>query len=165
MAITVRTAASEQDWEQGLAVLFAVYVNEWHNPPDRAQRTYRREVLEPEGAFLVAVDGHGRVCGATLFLHAGSTFHQVALPGEREFRFLAVRSDARGNGVGDALVLTVIARSEAEGCSALVLWTRPEMRAAQRLYHRLGFERAPDRDVDDPRGFTRLCFKKNLGME
>jgi ribosomal protein S18 acetylase RimI-like enzyme len=29
----------------------------------------------------------------------------------------------------------------------MVLWTQPTMRAAQRLYERMGFERMPERDT------------------
>jgi hypothetical protein len=36
------------------------------------------------------------------------------------------------------------------------------MHAAHRLYERLGFVRAPERDVADPRGFTRLVYVRSF---
>jgi ribosomal protein S18 acetylase RimI-like enzyme len=163
MRYTIRAAISATDWQQGLAVLHRVYVGEGHSPADRAAQMQRREVLEPEGSFLVAVrEADDAVLGATILLHPGSTFHQVARPGEREFRMLAVHPDARGQGVGEALVRACIHAATAEKAEALVLWTRPTMIAAQRLYDRLGFVRVPERDKEDARGFTRLVYRLSL---
>ncbi|MBK9289375.1 MAG: GNAT family N-acetyltransferase [Flavobacteriales bacterium] len=53
---------------------------------------------------------------------------------------------------------TCIERARMDNASALVLWTRPTMEAAQRLYERLGFTRATDRDMQDDRGFTRMVY-------
>lgn len=50
----------------------------------------------------------------------------------------------------------------AEGARAMVLWSQPSMSSAHRLYERLGFSRAPERDQEDPRGFTRMVFRKEL---
>ncbi len=159
MSFSVREAATDDDWSQDLEVLARVYVGEGHSEPSRAQLFYRRDVLEREGTFLVAVMS-GHVIGAVLLLNADSTMRQVALADEREFRVLAVLPAARGAGAGKALVEACIERvGDADG---LVLWTRPVMLAAQRLYDRLGFMRAPDRDAADPRGFTRLVYRIQL---
>lgn len=162
MSIVVRNASSETEWSQGLAVLHRVYVGEGHSPAERAAQVYRRDMLEPEGHFLVAVNDAGSVLGATILLHPGSGFHQIARKGEREFRLLAVSADARGQGAGEALVRSCIGGCRADGADALVLWTRPVMTAAQRLYTRLGFVRMEERDEQDPRGFTRLVFRLPL---
>ncbi len=161
MSFILRAAASDADWQQGLAVLHRVYVGEGHSPAERAARVFRREVLGPEGGFLVVVRGDA-VLGATIMLHPGSAMHQVARPGEREFRLLAVDPQARGQGVGEALVRACIDVCIGDGAQALVLWTRPTMTAAQRLYERLGFVRVPDRDEEDPRGFTRMVYRLAL---
>lgn len=163
MSYTVRTAVSGADWHQGLAVLHRVYVGEGHSPAERAAAMFLREVLEPEGSFLVAKrEAEDAVLGATILLRPGSSFHQVAGPGEREFRLLAVHPEARGQGVGEALVRACVHMATAEKAEALVLWTRPIMTAAQRLYERLGFVRVPARDEEDARGFTRLVYKLDL---
>lgn len=162
MSITVRAAVSEADWQQAMALLYEVYVGEGHSPAERASQTYRREALESEGVLLIAVDQVGDVLGAMILLEPGSTLRQLARAGEREFRLLAVRPSARGSGVGEALVRACIERCVSGGAEALVLWTRPVMTSAQRLYARLGFQRIPDRDEEDPRGFTRMVYRLDL---
>ena len=160
--ISVRVAGSEGDWQQGLAILFAVYVGEGYSPAERAALMFRRDVLEKEGDLLIAVRDDGTICGATILLRSGSSLQQLARQGEREFRLLAVGSSARGLGAGEALVRACIERCEADRATGLVLWTRPEMLAAQRLYERLGFLRVPERDEEDPRGFQRLVYLAQL---
>ncbi len=159
MSLRVLEAVTDADWSQGLSVLERVYVGEGHSEPARAQEFYRREVLEREGTFLVAVMDD-RVLGAVLLLNADSSLRQVAQADEREFRVLAVLPETRGSGVGRALVEACIER--VRGAHGLVLWTRPVMVAAQRLYERVGFVRVPERDTEDPRGFARLVYRIQL---
>lgn len=152
-------ARTDTQWEQGCAVLKRVYVDEGYTDAERAAQMQRRERLEPEGVFLLAVrDNDDEVIGATLYLNEDSALKQLAMPGEREFRMLAVHPDARGTGVGEALVRACMLRAAEDDAIGLVLWTQPTMLAAQRLYERLRFERDPARDVADPRGFTRLVY-------
>jgi ribosomal protein S18 acetylase RimI-like enzyme len=162
MSFTVREARSDADWEQACELLRRVYVGEGYTTAERADQFQRREVLDREGAFLIAIGEDGRVIGATLFLHEGSPMHQIARLGEREFRVLAVDPGARGEGVGEALVRECIRRAVNAGAAGLVLWTQPTMHAAQRLYERLGFHRATERDQPDTRGFTRFVYKLSL---
>lgn len=122
----------------------------------------RRERLEQEGRFLLPIRDTGETIGAVLFLHKGSSLHQVALPGEREFRLLAVHSSARGEGVGAGLVRECLMRAAADDALGLVLWTQPTMHAAHRLYERMGFDHDSTRDEEDPRGFMRLVYVKRL---
>ena len=63
-----------------------------------------------------------------------------------ELRMLAVAPDARGQGVGEALVAECIARARRSGASALGLHTSDSMRAAMRMYERFGCVRAPEHD-------------------
>jgi ribosomal protein S18 acetylase RimI-like enzyme len=71
----------------------------------------------------------------------------IARPGEAEMRMLAVARDARGRGVGEALVRACVDRARAvEGCTSVALSTQRTMVTAHRLYERLGFVRTPDRD-------------------
>jgi len=125
---------------------------------EMALRFQTRTMMEPAGIFLLASDERGTVLGAVLLLHPGSSLEQLARPGEREFRMLAVSIDARGQGVGEALVRACIDRVQGSGATGLVLWTQPIMHAAQRLYARLGFVRDPARDVPDPRGWDRMVY-------
>ncbi|MES1227393.1 MAG: GNAT family N-acetyltransferase, partial [Armatimonadota bacterium] len=92
--------------------------------------------------------------------HRGSVLSQVARPDEAEFRMLAVDLRVRGKGIGEMLVMACIERAARPPLLAksLVLWTRPSMTSAQRLYERLGFRRAVERD-------TELAARLGDGME
>jgi ribosomal protein S18 acetylase RimI-like enzyme len=56
-------------------------------------------------------------------------------------RMLAVDAAAQGRGVGEALVLDVLERSRLASLPFVLLHTASPMKAAQRLYERLGFNR------------------------
>ncbi|MGW7369049.1 GNAT family N-acetyltransferase [Streptomyces sp. NPDC054841] len=100
-----------------------------------------------QSEVLVAVDGSGRPLGGVAFTAGGRPYADVAGDGEAEFRMLAVAAEARGRGVGEALVKACIERARAlEGCRRLVLSTQQRMRGAHRIYERLGFVRTPERD-------------------
>jgi ribosomal protein S18 acetylase RimI-like enzyme len=59
---------------------------------------------------------------------------------------LAVPPAWRGEGVGELLVAECVRRAREMGARELGLHTSRSMRAAMRLYERLGFVRAPERD-------------------
>ena len=110
-----------------------------------------------EAELIAAVDADsGAVLGSVTFCLPGSMFAEIAVPGEAEFRMLAVAPVARGRGAGAALVQECLRRAKQRGCTALVLLTRPQMRAAQQIYAGLGFARTPERDWW-PRPDLQLC--------
>ncbi len=158
MVITLHEAADPAEWEQACALLQHVYVHGGYTTAENAAAMMTRERLQGEGTLLVAEGEQQTLVGAVLFLHADSGLRQLANDGEREFRMLGVHPEARGSGAGEALVRACMERARNEGAKALVLWTRPTMPAAHRLYERLSFVRAPERDVPDVRGFTRLVY-------
>ncbi|MBG0852599.1 GNAT family N-acetyltransferase [Streptomyces spinoverrucosus] len=95
---------------------------------------------------LVAVE-HERVLGGVTFVPSGGPMADIAGLGEAEIRMLAVAPEARGRGVGEALVRACIDRARtADGCTGIVLSTQRTMHTAHRIYERLGFTRTPDRD-------------------
>ncbi|MFI1373171.1 GNAT family N-acetyltransferase [Streptomyces longwoodensis] len=106
---------------------------------DVARRAATAEVL-------VAVGGD-RLLGGVAFVAGPGPAADIARPGEAEIRALAVVREARGRGVGEALVRACVDRARAApGCVRLVLSSQRSMHSAHRLYERLGFERTPDRD-------------------
>jgi ribosomal protein S18 acetylase RimI-like enzyme len=98
-----------------------------------------------KGEVLVAVSS-GEITGTVMLQQWPDGGQLVTGPGEAEIRALAVAPSSQGSGVGSALLKAVIDRARERGVTHLLLFTQPEMRAAQRLYEREGFTRLPERD-------------------
>ena len=111
---------------------------------------------------LVAI-ANGRILGGVTYVPSGGPLAELARPGEAEIRMLAVAHEARGQGIGQALIQACINRASAAG-TGVVLCTQPTMRTAHRLYERLGFTRAPERDWRPVPGddFTLLTYELTL---
>ncbi len=75
---------------------------------------------------------------------------------------LAVAPDARGQGVGAALVDLVVDRFRREDASAIVISTLEEMRSAHRIYEAAGFVRAPARDWSPVAGVDLIAYQLDL---
>ncbi len=99
-----------------------------------------------EAELLVAIDRDDQIVGTITYAAGGTPFGDVAGPDEAEFRMLAVAPETRGEGAGERLVLACIERARDQGRARLVISTQVEMQTAHRLYERLGFVRAPERD-------------------
>ncbi|GGZ08168.1 N-acetyltransferase [Streptomyces olivaceoviridis] len=114
---------------------------------------------------LVAVRD-GVLLGGVTFVRSGGPMTDIAGPGEAEIRMLAVAPAARGQGAGEALVRACVERARAtEGCVHVVLSTQRTMRTAHRIYTRLGFVRAPERDWNPLPGrddITLLAYELTL---
>jgi ribosomal protein S18 acetylase RimI-like enzyme len=57
---------------------------------------------------------------------------------------------ARGRGIGQALMDECLRRARAGGATSIGLHTSDSLRAAVRMYERMGFERNPDEDFQPP---------------
>jgi ribosomal protein S18 acetylase RimI-like enzyme len=115
-----------------------------------------------QGTILVAVDAGGDIVGGVLFALPGSSYAQLARPGEAEFRMLAVSPSAQGRGVGAALVGACRDLAVQVGASAIIICTRDVAQAALRLYARLGFVRMPERDWSMQPGVDLLALRLDL---
>ncbi|MFI1199424.1 GNAT family N-acetyltransferase [Streptomyces sp. BHT-5-2] len=115
---------------------------------------------------LVAADGAGgatgTVLGAVTFAAHGSPYAELAGPGEGEFRMLAVRPEGRGRGIGEALVRACLERARALGLRGMVLSSQRHLLPAHRLYGRLGFARAAERDWEPVPGLALWAFAREL---
>ena len=168
MGVSVQTP-HPSDYAVIACLVTSVYVGEGYG----AQPLHRADVATwaEHTLLLVALkaaeagSGGTRILGIIGLVHAGTGTTRVAVIGEGEVQRLAVAADARGRGVGRALVEECVARSRAAGDLRLVLWTQPTMTSAHRLYERIGFERRPDRDTADPRGFQRLVYALEVGSQ
>ncbi|WP_405857420.1 GNAT family N-acetyltransferase [Streptomyces sp. NBC_00090] len=100
-----------------------------------------------EAEVLVAVDAEERIIGGVTYAPGSTPWADIAVAGEAEFRMLVVAPEARGRGVGEALVRHCADRARAvPECARLVLSTDPKMVPAHRIYERMGFVRTPERD-------------------
>lgn len=103
---------------------------------------------EGEGVERIVAELDGEIVGSVM-LYAPSTDAYggaVKRAGWPELRLLAVAPMARGAGVGRALVDECVRRARASGATELGLHTSESLRAAVRMYERMGFERAPEYD-------------------
>lgn len=100
-----------------------------------------------EAEVLVAVDADERIIGGVTYAQGDTTWADIAVAGEAEFRMLVVAPEARGRGVGESLVRHCADRARAvPECARLVLSTDAKMVSAHRIYERMGFVRTPERD-------------------
>ncbi len=138
----------------------AAYVLDGHVQPDDdyVHRLRDAAARATEAQLWVAVDDE-HLLGTVTICPVGSPWREIALDDEGEFRTLAVAPQARGRGVGEALVRECISRSRLAGDRALVLSTIPVQATAHRLYGRLGFERFPERDWVPVPGVQLLAYQ------
>lgn len=59
-----------------------------------------------------------------------------------DLHHLFVMPEARGSGIGEALIRAARAEAEAEGCTQLVVGTHPDNHRAQEFYRKIGFQEA-----------------------
>jgi ribosomal protein S18 acetylase RimI-like enzyme len=158
--ITVRVARPEEYERVGRLTVEAYEGLE----RDHLWGGYDKEILDTAGRaetteILVAIDTDGTVLGACTFVtDPDSPWIEWAEPDELQLRLLAVDSNARARGIGQALVEACMHRA-CELQRPLLLHTTPYMQPAQRLYERLGFERRVDRDVHEFEQFPFLAYR------
>jgi len=120
----------------------------------------------PATTILVALDdGTEGLLGSVVYAAPGSPWQDLAADDEAEIRMLGVLPAARERGVGEALVRACLARARATGRPRVALSTTPEMHAAHRLYGRIGFARAPERDWAPRPGLTLIAYVLEIGPE
>lgn len=115
-----------------------------------------------DAEIAVAVDAAGRVVGSVTFAVPGSRWAELSREGEAEFRMLGVQPEARGRGVGSALVEWCLARAVALGRRRVVISSEISMSAAHALYARRGFVRRPELDWSPVPGVQLLGFSIDL---
>jgi ribosomal protein S18 acetylase RimI-like enzyme len=113
-----------------------------------------------DAELLVAVDE--QLLGTITFVPDGGPLGEIAKPDETEFRMLAVSPAAQGRGIGTALLRHLVDETAARGRSGIVCSSQPAMRAAHRIYAKLGFTRDPDRDWSPLPGVELLAFALRL---
>ena len=147
------------------ALTVGVYRAERLAPEDYSPSLADAEKRARHTEVLVAVDQQERLMGAVALVLNGGPYAELALADdEAEFRMLAVASQARGRGVGTALILECLARARAAGKRRMVISTGDNMTAAHRRYEALGFRRAPDLDWSPLPGVKLLAYLLDLSV-
>ena len=96
--------------------------------------------------LLVALEDD-ELLGTVTWCPYGSADAQLAKePHQGEFRTLSIASEARGRGIGRALVEHCLELARSAGLTEVLLFSLDEMVPAHRLYYRLGFVRRTDLD-------------------
>ncbi|MDP9298058.1 MAG: GNAT family N-acetyltransferase [Actinomycetota bacterium] len=165
MPIEVREATPEEYDETGRVTAEAYrefvgpgdddwvrYVDHIADVSDRAQRAI----------VLVAVEA-GRILGSvTLEIEdrIEPDGDPPLRPHEASIRMLGVDPAARGRGIARLLMAECESRARAAGRTLVTLHTTRRMKAAQRLYESLGYERGEDRVFPD--GFVLLSYSASL---
>lgn len=158
----VRLAAPQEYAEIG-EITVAAYEPFLLGPDDPYADRLRDAGARAEQAKLwVAADDDGTLLGTVTDPPTGSTYRELGADDEGEFRMLAVAPRAQGRGVGEALARHVIDRSRAQAHRAVVISSLPDMAAAHRLYDRLGFRRAPERDWHPLPEVLLIAFRLDL---
>lgn len=146
----------------------ALAYREFVRPGEHAWEEYLSHIADVEGRaertlVLVAVEEDRILGSATLELdvRVEPEDDPALAPDECHIRMLGVDPGARGRGVARALLDACFDEARSSGKRRMSLHTTERMQAAQAMYERLGFERAPDRVFPD--GFVLLSYEKPLG--
>jgi len=113
------------------------------------------------GELLVAVDDV-IVVGAVMLCSSDSEYAEMSLDGEMEFRFLAVDPQRWGQRIGEHLVHACEERARVAGIRSMVICVINTNVIAHRFYHRLGYQRIPERDWQPRPGVDLWGFKRVL---
>ena len=126
-------------------------------PPLR-RRPARRGRRAAAAELLVAADERGRIHGTVTFVPDGGPLGEIADPARRSSacsRSTPRRAAAR---LGTALLAHVLDASRARGRNGIVCSSLPTMRAAHRIYERLGFTREPGARLVARARRSTCCF-------
>lgn len=93
------------------------------------------------------VDVAGEIVAAIAILPDGHPLGEATEPREWEFRFLAVRADQWGRGLGRDLVAFAEDQARAGGARGMALRVIDTNPRARKLYEHLGYQHLPDRDI------------------
>lgn len=128
---------------------------------------YKESILasvEEDGpkARIVA-EWEGRIVGSALLFDSSEAAYGLPELGIKGpiVRLLGVARDARGRGVATAILRECARRSREWGSDTLYLHTSDVMASAVKLYERLGFERAPDKEFSNGHTWVK-CYRLRL---
>lgn len=164
--LRIRDAQAE-DLDEVASLLLAAYRE--YAPPQPSERWewYMRNLTDLRGqlghAELLVAEVDGRVLGTVMLYPDGSVEDAGGWPrGCAAVRRLGVHPEARGRGLGRALMEACVRRCRERGVGALGLHTTDAMAVARGLYERMGFARAPEMDYPLGSGAVLMAYRLEL---
>lgn len=150
-AIVVRDAGPG-DRESILEVLLDAYGQYEDTMPGERWEEYKSNIaasVDAPGPFArLVAESEGELVGSAVLFDSSLVAYGRDLGIESPIiRLIAVKRSARGRGVATALIRESARRAQELGAYTLHLHTSDLMASAVRLYERLGFERAYDKDL------------------
>ncbi len=157
--MVIRDAKPDELQEAGSIRVAAYRADGFLSPQSEYEPTLRGLGADGSGHVLVAVAADGKLVGTVMLQTWPDAGGQLVTgPGEAEIRALAVLPEARGTGLGRALLAAVTERAGREHVRHLLLFTQPDMMVAHRLYEEAGFTRLPNRDWSPQPGVGLLAY-------
>lgn len=158
----IRDAKTAELAEIGTIRVAAYRADGFLSPESEYEPTLRGLGADGAGHVLVA-ERDGVLLGTVMLQTWPKAGQLVTGPDEAEIRALAVLPEARGGGLGRALLAAVMERAVREHVRHLVLFTQTDMKTAHRLYADAGFVRLPERDWSPEPGIDLLAYGLILG--
>jgi len=172
--LTIRDG-KEEDLAAVSALLIEAYA-EFMRPPREVLTAeeragwdgYRRNIADvwsraPISSTIVA-ERDGKLLGSVNYYAPGraDSLDGAWPDGWASIRLLGVSPQARGLGIGRALIAECLRRARADGATTMGLHTTKLMDVARAMYLRLGFTRVPAYDFHPAPDFTVEAFQLDL---
>ena len=153
----IRKPQNKGEWDIVKGLLID-YKNEFDD--DTCFTSFEAELMDIENLYaqegnlkLVTVsEQNGEIVGCVAF--------RTHSPGVAEMKRLYVVPKCRGLQLGRRMAEAIIVEATTRGYKSMILDTMMEMKAAQQLYHDLGFVIIPPYNHQDTSKV--ICFEKNL---
>jgi ribosomal protein S18 acetylase RimI-like enzyme len=119
------------------------------------------QAINAEAGLLLVAEVEGAIQGVVQFFPDASRSGQGRWPvGSGSIRLLAVRPEARGQGLGARLTRECLRRARELKLPTIFLYTGRFMLAARHIYEKLGFKRAPQ--FEPPREPGPMAYRLDL---
>ncbi|MUT67196.1 GNAT family N-acetyltransferase [Paenibacillus sp. NEAU-GSW1] len=159
--------ATDTDREAVLALMLEAYGQYAKVMPEEGWKQYAENIKEsvdregPIARILAELDGE--IVGSVQLFASSETAYGAPELGITSpiIRLLATSPRARGKGVATALIKESARRSVELGADTLHLHTSDMMASAVKLYERLGFERARDKEMQKGETLVK-CYRLQL---